>query len=72
MTMLPYIPAVLQIPCKTPAGAKEGEYSNSISTLRVLKKAYELLLEMPKTDNVSEEDVSDALDGLETMMKKVQ
>lgn len=68
MAMLPYIPAVLQIPCKQPAGASPGEYSNSMSTLRVLKKALELIETLPDINDETEI----CIDDLETMIKHIQ
>lgn len=65
MSMSPYLPHVLQIPCCTLG------YSNSISLERVLKRTHELLLnaELP---GVEEDEIIALLDTLTAMRKAIR
>lgn len=59
------LPSVLHVPCSTPG------YSNSISVLRVLKTARELLLDADTAPHL-EDKLLVCLDDLDTMIDRVE
>lgn len=72
MSMSPTLPAVLQIPCKQPAGM--GYQSNSLSIERVLNNAHKLIMAyqatLPEYDTGYHE-CGVTLDDLEEMLARI-